>query len=375
MDNDLSDIKTALVARAHDLACEFLGPPNKHLSNRRDARWGKKGSLSLSLQGKKAGQWYDHELGEGGSLLDLIMREQRMSFPEALRWARQWLGMPEGQKASSKANESHEGRAEEKAPDDDQDVRSKNARRLWDLSTSIVGTPAEQYLRGRGIDFSASGYPQWLRWHAPTGQLVAAVTGPDDVVRAVQRIGLTKDGNAKIDPNGRKLKLSLGPIKGGAVSFGSERSDGPLLVAEGVETALSLWISTGYETWAVLGVVANADLSAIALDRSIVLCPDDDPRNGQTVKAFRSAILRWRQEGRKVVQATPFELLRHDKADMNDALQQHGAEHVRRRVEAALEASDHPARGGPARPIGQVREVLRQAVDAACSRIVCWVAK
>ena len=375
MDNDLSDIKKALIARSYDLACDLLGSPNKRLSNRREARWGQKGSLSLDLQGKKAGLWFDHELGQGGSLLDLIMREQRMSFADALRWARQWLGMPEGQRESSRASEPYEGGAEEKSPDEEEDARSSKARRLWGLSGPMVSTPAELYLSGRGIDLSTSGYPQSLRWHAPTGQLVAAVTGEDGVVRAVQRIGLTKDGKAKTDPSGRKLKLSLGPIKGGAVRFGSEGSSGPLIVAEGVETALSLWVATGYETWAVLGVVANVDLTDVALERSVVLCPDDDPRNGQTSKSLRAAILGWRQEGRKVVHATPFRTLLRDKADMNDAHQRNGAQYVRARVEAALAASDDLAGGTPQRPVGQSTDVLGQAFNSACSQVTRWRVK
>jgi hypothetical protein len=35
---------------------------------RREWRWGRRGSLALSVSGKKRGLWYDHESGQGGRL-------------------------------------------------------------------------------------------------------------------------------------------------------------------------------------------------------------------------------------------------------------------------------------------------------------------
>ena len=41
----------------------------------REWRWGRHGSLSLVMSGAKAGQWFDHEAGQGGGFVDLIARE------------------------------------------------------------------------------------------------------------------------------------------------------------------------------------------------------------------------------------------------------------------------------------------------------------
>ena len=44
----------------------------------------------------------------------------------------------------------------------------------------------------------------------------------------------------------------------------------------------------------------------------------------------------WRNEGRTVVEAQPWELAREDKSDFNDVLQACGEQAVRARIEAAL---------------------------------------
>ena len=52
------------------------GEPNRSISNAREWRYGTHGSLSVDLD---KGTWFDHELGEGGGCIDLILQE----VPEA----------------------------------------------------------------------------------------------------------------------------------------------------------------------------------------------------------------------------------------------------------------------------------------------------
>ena len=119
--------------------------------------------------------------------------------------------------------------------------RAAKARALWLEAQPIAGTLAERYLRdARGITCPL---PPVLRfhgacWHGPTARrypaLVAAVQGAG--LPAVHRTFLRVDGSGKadIDPP----KAMLGATAGGAVRL----ADGPgrLVVAEGVESALSL---------------------------------------------------------------------------------------------------------------------------------------
>jgi phage/plasmid primase-like uncharacterized protein len=132
--------------------------------------------------------------------------------------------------------------------------------------------------------------------------MIAAVTRvPEHRVRAVHRTFLTDDGRkAEVDP----VKMSLGPVGGGAVRLG--RADKHLAVAEGIETALSVMQATGLPTWSALseGGVKSLILPATPLAAEITICADNDPVG---LEAARDAAVRWAHEGRTVRIAAPSE--------------------------------------------------------------------
>ena len=65
--------------------CErFLGDPSAR--SRYEWRWGRKGSFRLKLD---TGTWNDFESGEGGGVLALVMREERLDKTGALTWLEQ----------------------------------------------------------------------------------------------------------------------------------------------------------------------------------------------------------------------------------------------------------------------------------------------
>ena len=59
----------------------------------REWRWGRHGSLSLVMSGAKAGQWFDHEAGQGGGFVDLIARELKTDWRGARAWAAERTGL------------------------------------------------------------------------------------------------------------------------------------------------------------------------------------------------------------------------------------------------------------------------------------------
>jgi len=62
--------------------CErLLGEPSSRSA--RELRWGRKGSFRLKLD---TGTWSDFEAGEGGGVLALVMREERLDKAGALAW-------------------------------------------------------------------------------------------------------------------------------------------------------------------------------------------------------------------------------------------------------------------------------------------------
>jgi hypothetical protein len=116
----------------------------------------------------------------------------------------------------------------------------KHAYRLWTEAQPIPCTVGETYLRGRGITCPL---PDTLRfhpaaWHGPSARthpaIVALVEGGAGI--AVHRTYLRPDGGGKADLD--PAKMMLGSTQGGAVRLA--QAPGALVVAEGIETALSL---------------------------------------------------------------------------------------------------------------------------------------
>ena len=71
-------------ALARPVALALLGKPNLRLSTGAELRYGRKGSLAVQLD---TGQWFDHESGGGGGVLDLVIHEGEASDRAgAARW-------------------------------------------------------------------------------------------------------------------------------------------------------------------------------------------------------------------------------------------------------------------------------------------------
>jgi putative DNA primase/helicase len=69
------------------VVARLLGEPNHRLSKPpKDVRYGTHGSLSINLV---EGIWFDHEAGNGGGVIDLVMRELRCNREDASEWLEQ----------------------------------------------------------------------------------------------------------------------------------------------------------------------------------------------------------------------------------------------------------------------------------------------
>ena len=176
--------------------------------------------------------------------------------------------------------------------------RAAQAKQVWTEAQPIAGTIAETYLRGRGITCDLG---QVLRfhvscWHGPTAKrypaLVAAVQGAS--LPAVHRTYLRADGSGKadIDP----AKLMLGAVAGGAVRL--IEGPGPLVVAEGIETGLSLasgLLRTPATVWAALSTSGIRGLRLPAQPGRLTIAPDGDTagREAANALAARAHALGW----------------------------------------------------------------------------------
>ena len=176
--------------------------------------------------------------------------------------------------------------------------RAQQARMIWDAAVPIHRTIAETYLRKRGITCALPGTLRFHAdcWHGPTARRLPAMVARVDggATFAIHRTWLRPDGTGKapVDPP----KAMLGGCAGGAVRLSS--TPGRLVVAEGIETALSLscGLLDGHATiWAAL---STSGLRALVLPkhpaRLSVACDGDTPgRAAGLALAERAHALGW----------------------------------------------------------------------------------
>jgi hypothetical protein len=182
-----------------------------------------------------AGKWTDAATGEHGDLLDLIGRNRDLHLlGEAMEEARSFLALPRPPEQIARSAPAPSGSPEA-------------ARRLFRSGRPVPGTPAEAYLRARGI----TGRLDWpaLRYHpsvyhreaedAPLQRwpaLLAAVTDLDGNISGILRTWLDplRPAQAPLaDP-----RRALGHLLGNGVRFGAATHI--LAAGEGVETMLAL---------------------------------------------------------------------------------------------------------------------------------------
>jgi hypothetical protein len=214
-------------------------------------------------------------------------------LPEAIRWARRWLGIEDG-KPEPRRRSTPPPKPPAVVRIDDAKAKAARALEIWtEALDSIVDTPAEAYLRGRGFDpaglvslWSERRWPATLRYSERAAldpgrlcrALIVAVHGADcGRVSAIQRILLHPDGTAVLDDKGRKRKLSLGPIAGNAAMFDYEPDPaGRWGIAEGCETALAAYALTGIPAWAAISAGNMANVTPPSWARHATIFADRD---------------------------------------------------------------------------------------------------
>ena len=173
---------------------------------------------------------------------------------------------------------------------------------LRGLAQPVAGSPAQAWLASRRITAwpgTGLGFlpaldntlpdPLRLQIYSPEyPALVVWACADDGTITGGQRILLDDAGKAaQTDPG----KPSFGLLSGCPARFPARdgTGDGPLLVAEGPETALTLWLATGYESRAVFGV-SGWKTAPLPTDREILLAPDRDAAPSPAGIAFRKAV-------------------------------------------------------------------------------------
>ena len=210
-----------------------------------------------------AGKWTDAATGEHGDLLDLIARARSLHrLGDVLDEARTFLSLPRPEWISPSPTPP--------APSGSPEA----ARRLFCAGRSLIGTPAESYLRARGITASLR-WPS-LRYHpsvyyrahedAPREiwpALLAAVTDHEGQITGVHRTWLDPAHSSKAplaDP-----RKALGHLLGNGVRFGVAKD--VVAAGEGIETMLAL--KSILPTLPMIAALSANHLAALDLPPSV----------------------------------------------------------------------------------------------------------
>lgn len=173
----------------------------------------------------------------------------------------------------------------------------QRALATWREALPIGGTIAETYLRHRGITCPL---PDTLRfhpecWHPTARRFPAMIALVEGLPRAaIHRTYLRADGSGKADAE--PAKAMQGATRGGAVRLTA--AEKPLVVAEGIETALSLasgLLRTSATVWAALSASGTAALRLPDHPHRLTIASDGDPagKAAANTLAERAHALGW----------------------------------------------------------------------------------
>jgi putative DNA primase/helicase len=302
------EIAAVLADRISSLAPELL--PGGHREGR---EWragnvnGEAGSsLGVHLAGHKAGIWSDFATGAAGDALDLVRASLGCDVPEAMAWARRWLGIEEGDAALPTPPLSPK-------PVKLAAADPERWGHTWGVARPISGTRADAYLAARGLQFDDPD-GRALRFVPKRGR--KSVEGEFEAHPAM--LALLCDArtgepcgiiNCYLLPDGRdrlrdqKGKTSTGRVRGAVVML--DDFDVPtmgLVVCEGVETGIAIYHSGLRPLWACGGAGNLAKFPVLGGIECLTIAADADEA-GQ--RAAEACAARWRKAGREVTIAAP----------------------------------------------------------------------
>ena len=352
---DSDAIKEAAIAQADTLFRRAWGEPLKPSAGEWRAK--ESSALAMRMRGPKRGQWRDYKRGIGGDVLELVAIEllglpsAASDFPRVLEETARLVSFTARENYPElQARKETRLRGAQEAQEAETARKAALVANLQGKALEAAQSPAQAYLRGRGIDVLPAGSVAYLPpvpglpvLHPHRAALV--VWARDDAGRVMggQRVLICEDGSkAPEDPR----KPSFGSIAGYPARFpqcrkttapgnaGKGGKGPPLYIAEGPETALAIWQATGAEVWAVFGADFFAKAPA-PQGRPVILCPDCDAPGSPAAEAFARGCEELFARGCNVWIARAPEP-EGSKRDFADTLQDRGSEAVAEALSKAV---------------------------------------
>jgi hypothetical protein len=233
-----------------DLARQRWGEPNPALSSRKELRFGRKGSVSLSIAGENAGVWHCFETGQGGRFRDddTVRPVAPVDRPKK-RWSREAEGL------------------------------WKNARPI------TPATSVGEYLKSRGCVLPPIDGDLRMAGGTMVGRVTDALTGEPMTIH--KTLVLQRPGQADIK---QRKYLAGHQKKGGIIRIWPDADVTlGLGLGEGIETCLAA-AKFFRPVWAAGDALGMAEFPVLAGIECLTIFEDHDPA-GQ--KAARKVAARW----------------------------------------------------------------------------------
>ncbi|GAB4368182.1 MAG: toprim domain-containing protein [Kiloniellaceae bacterium] len=246
--------------------------------------------------------------GAAGDVIDYLRQAHGMSFRDAVQRLAVEAGL-----ARDAAGRQRRRRPAIKRVSESEALREREAkvawsRDLWRGCVPIAGTPAETYLRRRGLTLTL---PPTLRFHPglkhrETGlvfpAMVAAVQDGEGRITGVHRTFLLPDGSGKARV--ASPKQMGGACWGGCVRLGPAEAE--MRLGEGIETALSVQQETGRTCWAGLSLGGMGAAVLPRLVTGVTILGENGNKDPEAYRAILAGVVRCHQVfGRAVRVAMP----------------------------------------------------------------------
>ena len=285
-----------------------LGVPGEALRNRHGPCPGCGGSDRFRFDDREGrGTFYCSQGGgtpAAGDGFELLKHAHGWSFPETLRAVAGQLGMADGEPAP--ARRAPPPAPSKPAPEKRQTL-DPDWKARWHKAKPITpDDPAGRYLIGRGCalppaDGDLRWHPKvkhWLSGHVGPA-LVALVTDPHDPARAVtlHLTWIAPDGGGKANLEPPRLTLPKHTNEGVVRLWPDEEVTNGLLIAEGIESALTAARGGIAPVWACLTAGNMAKFPPLAGIEALTIVADHDKAGQDAANACAAA---WHAAGHEV---------------------------------------------------------------------------